>query len=236
MRVFYLCFVFFLTVILSPIGLAANASNYPVKWTSELKLQSIKEIPDLLVSPTYVKSQVKYVTDNRAVHGIAKTCKDFFHFTKKGFVAESNREINAENQFIKSCDPLIYLLHAKPAKRSYIRNFNIQKDYGLLPAKMIFPNLGSGHQPRGTLKKAFPHAQVTIMNPTSITLSSKKDDMKTSVSVFAWGNFSGGGYDQMLILIANHALLGTYHTYTPYVLTRKGANAPITVVKLPGQR
>jgi hypothetical protein len=236
MRLFYLCLIFFVTVFLSPISVAANTSHYPVKWTNELNLQSVKDIPGLLASPTYAGAKVQYVTDNKAVHGVAKTCNDFFRFAKKGFVAQNNIEVNAENQFIKHCDPLVYLLHSKPAKQSYIRDFDIQKDYGLLPAKLIFPNLGSGHQPKGSVKKAFPDVKVNAMTPTSITLSSKKDDMKTTVFVIAWGNFSGGGRDQLLVIIANHAMVGTYHSYMPYVLTREGAKAPITVVKLSGRR
>jgi hypothetical protein len=229
--------VFSLAVSLSPLStLAATGKSYPVQWTHQLKLQSIKDIPNLLASPTYVNTQVKFITDNRAQHAIAKTCNDYFHLTKKGYVAETNIELSAESWFIANCDPLIYLLHAKPAKFSQVRGFNIQKEYGLLPAKLIFPNMGSDPQPRGTLQKAFPHARVVATTPTSITLDSKKAGMKTSISVLAWGDFNGSGYDQMLVFIANYALQGTYHSYTPYVLTRTTAKAPLTVVKLPGQK
>jgi hypothetical protein len=234
MRLFYWLVVFVLGAFLPSTSLAANA-NYPVKWTTELQLQSIQEIPQLLTNPGYVQAEVKYVTDDKNQQAIAKTCNDYFELNKKGFVAQDNAAIDAESWFIKTCDSLIYLLHAKPAKYSYIRGFNLQNDYGLLPAEVIFPNLGDGGRPKGDVKTAFPDVQANLVSPTSIILSSAKAGMKTGVSVLGWGDFNGSGYDQMLVFIANYAMAGTYHFYTPFVLARKVANAPIEVVKLPGE-
>lgn len=202
------------------------ADNYPVIWTDQVKLNSLADIPKIL--STQKITEVQYSNDNTGQTAVAKTCEDYFKLRKAGFFPVNNMEIGQESYFKNTCDPLQYFQHAQPATMSYIRNFNLQTDYKLLPAAAIFPSLGNMPDPEGNLGTAFPDIQISgTPSKNSITVTSQNIGMEADISVLGWGDFTHSGNDQMLIFVANYALGGTYHSYTTYVLGKDSASAPI---------
>lgn len=217
-----------IALLMTVTSFAAGVDKYPVQWTSNLKLKSIAAIPQLFANPSYPGSQVNYVGGaNDAQMTVATTCNDYFKLTKKDYEPANNMEIAAESFFKLNCDPLLFLQHAKPAKQSFLRQFNLQKDFGLLPAKYVFPNLGDGAQPIGDVKTAFPDTTTSDASANHINLTSKAAGMTSDIRILGWGDFNGKGNDQMLIFVGNYTLQGTFHSYTVYVLSRDSNNAPL---------
>jgi hypothetical protein len=209
-------------------GLADSVDDYPVQWSPDLKLKSLADIPSFSVNQ--VIGAVEFSNDAKPV----TTCHEFFEQRKLGHFPTNNAESIAESFFINSCVPLIYLARGKSAKISYIRNFNLQKDYGLLPAADILPNTGDGPQPIGDLINAYPDLHVNSSKPNQIDIESKKAGLRAVISIIARGDFDNNGYDEILVTVANSVdkeSKGTYRTYSVYPFTRKEPNAPIIVAK-----
>lgn len=203
------------------------AANLPVTWTSEVKLNSVQSIPSLLTKQV---EPVKYVNDKNQT-AIASTCNDYFTLTKMGYSPADNTEIAKESFYKKTCEPLVTISNAQPAKISFIRNFSLKQDYKMLPASIIFPSL-SGEETPYDLKTVYPDVQVLKASNTSATLISRNADMESNVSILAFGDFNKDGYDDMLIFVAHHLVGGTYHSYDTYLLTRKSENGALIIIKL----
>jgi len=212
-------------LILIALSLNCFAAEYSVQWTPEISLSTLADIPSLLEREV---GEVQYT--NGKDSQIAKTCNEYFKLTKAGYYPQDNMQIAAESFFKKNCDALVALQQAQPAKSSFVRNFNLQKDYGLLPASVIFPNLAEKNSPPGDLKIAYPDTEIKVLNPYSVELMSKKAAMKSIVSILGWGDFNQDGYDDILMFIANYVLDGTYHSYSIFLLTRKNADAPLLLI------
>jgi len=218
--------VFILTILFSSTCLA---DNYPVIWTPVVQLKSLADIPKIL--STQKIAVVQYSNDNTGQTAVAKTCEDYFKLTNTGYFPINNMEIGQESYFKNTCDPLRYFQHAQPATISYLRNFDLEKDYKLLPAAAIFPSLGDMPDPEGNLGTAFPDLQISgTPSKNSITVKSQNIGMEADILVLGWGDFTHSGKDQMLIFVANYALGGTYHSYTTYVLSKDSAAASIVKV------
>lgn len=236
-------FLFLLTItgiFCSPIHCYAGADlAYPVSWTSDLcigagclQLKSLQDIPALLQSQDV--AEVRYInTQNQIV--TAKTCQDYFDFIHAGFVPLNNRAIAAESDFKETCDSLTALYHMRPAAVSYLRNFNLKKDYGTLPAAIVFPKFGdAARPPLGEVSTAYPDSQANLLNlsdPNNIELTTRAGGMMANMSVLGWGDFNGDGIDDMLIFIAQTALKGSDQYYSIYILTRYSQNGPFVVLK-----
>lgn len=205
------------------------AADYPVLWTENVNINSLSEIPQLLTKES--TTSVNYISD-KGQRAVANSCARYFELTKQGYYPENNKEISGESFFKMTCDPLNDLLHAKPAKQSYLRSFDIQKDYGLLPAAVVFPSLGESSDTKDNVKAAYPDVfvQTKMASKIAIDLVSKKAAMKSHVDILAWGDFNNDGYDDMLIFVANYVLQGTYHSYTTYILTKKSSDGAIEVI------
>lgn len=224
--------IYFLNVLLIfPLMITANQKEifkYPVRWTKGIQLNSLSDISQILLYKEF--GEVHYSHDQNQA-AIAKTCNDYLMLTKKGFFPENNAEVANESFFKKNCDALVYLSHAHPAKYSFIRNFDLQKDYGLLPAILILPNMIEG--PAGTVNEAYHDVRVQKRDKssrTSIELISKSAGLSADISILAWGDFNQDGYDDMLIFVAVYATGGTFHYYSTYALTRTSKDGPITKI------
>ncbi len=180
---------------------------------------------------------VKYVNEQNQ-SAVATTCNDYIKLNKEKYFTADNYNTAMESYFVTKCNALIVLENAQPANTSFVRNFNLQKDYGLLPAALIFPDLSGEEQQNGSLHELYSDIQIEKNQSDdkySITLSSEKAAATTVISILAWGDFSHSGLDEMLILVAVYAyhFEGSYRSYNTYILTRKSANAPLEEVKTP---
>lgn len=229
----FLRIIFFLLLVFGfTYCVAGGGEDYSPQWAASLALKSLKDIPYLLAKEVSSDNQVSYIND-KDQKVVAKTCNDYLRLTKHGFSPLNNCEIARESFFRSICEPLEELQHIQSAKYSYLRNFDLKKDYGLLPAALVFPNVGNGPQPHGDVKTCYSDTKVensVSSDKASITLTSQLAHMQTHMAVLAWGDFNQDGMDDMLVFVANYIPSGTYHFYSTYVLTRKSAHAPLSVI------
>lgn len=222
----------FLLIMASFLSISAYAADYPVTWTKDMKVKSLAAIPALLSADI---GKVHYI-DNNDQKAVATSCNNYFRLTKLGYYPANNAELAAESYFKEKCDPLLLLLHARPAAESHVRNFDLKNDYKELPAAIVFPSITDVESPIGPLNLAFPDVTVeespSPATSTTITLVTKAENMRAVISILAWGDFNHDRIDEMLVFVANYVPGGTYHSYTTYLLTKKSSSDPIVEVKI----
>lgn len=211
---------------------------YPVQWTSFVHLKNLNDIPVLLKSPDYVGNSVTYEKENFP-NQIAKTCQDYFRLAHENYSPSNNYEIAMESFFIHACEPLQFLSQAVPAQKSYLRNFNLHKDFKRLPVGLIFPALESSPseqdmRPLGTVYSDIQLNKKKLDNKNLIEISSKKAGLVANISLLAWGDFNHDGFDDLLIFVGNYDydFIGTYHSYNFYILTKTSKNGNFLELKM----
>lgn len=206
------------------------AGSYPVVITGALKIKSIDQIPQKMNEQNVVSIQF---TNSKNQKATADTCNEYFKLTKAGYLPANDTETAKEGYYRTVCQPLYYLEYAIPAKFSFVRDFDLSKDYKTLPAELIFPSLIVSSKPIGSLGSVFPDTQIMTNQPVtkySVDLISKKANMRAHVAVLAFGDFNRDGYDNILLFVAKYVLDGNFHDYSTYVLTRKVANGPFILL------
>lgn len=208
---------------------SALAETYPVSWSSALKLKSLSDIPQQLQQPI---NEV-ILTGPSSGPVTVKTCVEYLKLTREGYFPANNHEIAASSWLISACYPLRFLQTAIPAQQSYLRSFDLVKNYQQLPADVVFPDLESESQPQGDLATAYPDAKLKLRDNNSIELIESKIGMRAIVTLLAWGDYNHDGYDEMLIEVANYATDGSFHSYQMYVVAKTNSTAKITEINAP---
>jgi hypothetical protein len=131
--------------------------------------------------------------------------------------------------FNSSCEPLLYLKKAIPARISHLVDFSLDAD----PLKNLPPSLGviisgdttdrveEGVAEGMTWADLFPETVVESAEPTEIRL--RDDDCRIVLSLIAWGDFNGDGLEDALLFRCFYVIKGTLRHYEHVVLTRLGS-------------
>lgn len=203
-------------------------ASYPVKFTYLLKIA-----PTASVATEFNSKKVgvlRFTTSGKEIV-IATTCADYFNYGKQNYKLDKNQNETIE-QFKNFCQPLLYLMQAKPAKVSYLRDFDLAKEYGSLPVTMIFPDMeGDSH----AVPVEMAYSDTTLKNSMfdskySVTLTSSNSGREAVVSILAWGDFTDSGIDQMLIHVKTTTFDNTYQKSGTYIITRTSKNAPLSII------
>ncbi len=217
---------------LSGIGYA----GYPVLTTTKLPYRALLDAGTLLqqappfngVNPA--KVQLSKGNDTAS----AVTCNQYLSYRSKGYEPSNNAELAIASHFIDYCIPLQELTQTKAAKISNLRNFDLWSDYQLLPASLLMPALSGKGGPKGTFINAYPNATLKTMGANNIQLTNGSQIV--NVSVLAWGDYTGDGFDDMMLSVSHFVQGGTYHAYDIVWVTRTTPKGRITVVKSPSDK
>ncbi len=123
---------------LSLIGAASAAENgaYPIWWSDKLRLESLEQVEARLEGPFWDNggyTVYKGVGDER-VETTVDTCDVRRRLFEEGYYAGASQRYFAVYLWAM-CDALEKLATAKPAARSYVRNFVFDRNvFDLLPA------------------------------------------------------------------------------------------------------
>jgi len=203
-------------------------------------MENLGQIEELLDKPVDMsESRFKlYLTGPDKQRVLVTTGRQWFDLKCKGFYPYTTYDITMEGWFKISCEPLLYLKKAAPARVSYVADFRLDKD----PLKNLPPRLGpivSGDTrdrveegvARGmTWTDLFPETVVESAAPTKIDL--RCADNTIGLSLIAWGDFNGDGLEDVLLFHAFNVISGTLRCYKHVVLTRRSREDRLSVVPM----
>jgi hypothetical protein len=136
------------TPMLIVLASAAEAEDYPIQWTEYAGLNSLDEIEAILDQRGEGQTLERYDRrSGRVDKRHVENCNEFLAAVDDGWYANGTRlELGQFAWARASCGFLSRLRTAKPAKRSFVRNFTLREtapDY--LPARLEF-DLWTGEQ------------------------------------------------------------------------------------------
>lgn len=214
--------------------------NYAVRWTKHLTLDSLERLDTHLDKPVDMSRSggELHLTspDNEDQRIMVTTGRQYFDLKRRGFYPYTTYDITMESWFKAACEPLVYLKKAKPARISYIADFELNAD----PLTVLPPSLGpiiSGDEERWvkqgvaegkTWADLFPGTVVESSEPTKIHLKDK--DALIILSLIAWGDFNGDGFEDVLLYRCFYITVGTLRSYRHVVLTRRSSKDKLTIV------
>lgn len=220
----------------------AFAAEYPVRWTSEIKLKDSNEVDRLLdkrgnLSEAGEGMTLMLINDGgKEIDATNFSCKEYLSFTEKGFYPISNYDIAMDGWFKQICSPLKYLKNVAPSKVSYLEKFKLSD----APLKTLPLTLGlylSGDEgeradtafAKGIAWKDFsPEMKVKVKSQNHIELM--EGDSLTVITLLAWGDFNRDGTEDILLNVSHFIPSGTYHDYGHVILTRLKKNGKLVQI------
>ena len=161
------------------------------------------------------------------------SCANYDQAVKRGysyFVGPTHPGPQEEIHYdLRDCKIISLFKKAKPAKISYIRDFNVEQ-----LTEKNFITLAKG------FFGEFPITKVTDLKVYPATYSARmkfnentKHYVSASFKILGWGNFTGTGIDSLLIEVfaRSHSEHGRVTLDKVFLLTRKQPNAPLEIVR-----
>jgi hypothetical protein len=229
--------LFILSILTSP----ALASEYPVRWTSEVELKDLKEIDALLNKPAIADfgkdDSLTMELGGNQIEASNISCNEYFYLKYQGYEPLSNADQGAEGSSLKiPCHTLQYLKKAQPSKISYLHDFKLSAD----PLKNLPLTLGhhlssneevASARAKGLSWKEFePNAEVEVKNPNNISIviqDSEGEFAGTDISLLAWGDFNGDGIEDILLSVT-HFSGASGHDFSIAAITKTSKDRRIT--------
>ncbi len=232
---------------LSMVG-TGYATEYPVRWTSEVKLKDLKEIDALLNKPGFAGLGEDYpLTMELGGDQIAAgkvSCNEYFYLKYQGYEPSCNAAQEVEGSSFKiPCNTLQYLKKAQPSKVSFLQGFkltdnplkNLPLTLGLYLSSDEAKEVSIAREKRLTWKEFAPTAKVEVEDPNNISIDIQDSDGEVSgtyISLLAWGDFNGDGVEDILLSVT-HTTGGSYHDFAIAAITKIKKDGRITQLMTP---
>lgn len=224
---------------------AASPTNYPVRWTSEVRLESLDPVVvrkrlsekvklgdngsdnqlEMRRTPELSEDagvEVDDESDSRIIH----TGQDYLEALMLGYESFTTYSYAMQSFFIYDTLPVFaFYAVAAPSKQSWVSGFTI---HDLTPSNLSYAVLffkeGSADGPYGEYDKSltFEYKDTHYLNITSF------DEAEPSYSILlehlGWGDFSGDGIEDLLFKKTEYSLVGHFRDYSIIALTRKNSS------------
>lgn len=210
------------------------AGTLPVRWTAAVPMAAgdWPDVAKLLDRPVDIHTDKKMVLVEGKDEKSPTTGTEYLKLRDAGYTFKTNYDNMKEAWFKAATLPLVWLSRCKPARQSFLRDFDPAKDpqgtLAILPASVGF-DLASQHTD-GLWMKAWPGSTAkATAQPREIDVRDHEGG-QTILQVLAWGDSNGDGVEDCLLLVANYATEGTFKSYQYVTVTRRQANGPIVVL------
>jgi hypothetical protein len=195
-----------------------------VKWTIYVDLHDLREIPGLLQKRVTLPGKSQLVLDKTPV----TTCAQFLDLVERKIRPRTNAELARASFFEERCSTLKLLGQAHPSRASYVAGLRLTPTIiSLLP-----PTLGTAlsHADAVRAQVADVAGQSWVeFNPKLRAIQDGEARIQiientafvTTVTLLAYGDFTGDGIEDLLLFVTHRAAEGSYHADLHMVLTRK---------------
>ena len=210
-------------------ALAGEDSPYPVWWSPSLELESLDDIDERLQRKLWPEGHgidvYKEEYDTRE-EKIVDTCLSAIHLRQQGYYGKGNNNHKLLLYHLAKCRAIEMLKKARPAKRSYVRDFMLDHnsvDY--LPAMVeVGPGCDWLCRQHMANEKRIPWSQfvevVSVDVRSAVDMKVSTGPFGTRVKNLGRADFSGDGLEDLLIWADAWATEGTWGATEIYVLSR----------------
>jgi hypothetical protein len=183
-----------------------------VRWSPRLKLMSRQEIDKRLAEPFGDIFQGSAQGQKVSV----ASCADYLQVSGKGFQPDGPHAAGILHNDAVECVALNMLKWARDPRAGFLPGFQMTVNtLSVLPPELA-PAVSSETMEKeeaadalgGTWRSFAPPAQVRVVGPWRIVVT--QPNWSTQVTLYARGDFSGGGQEELLMRADYHALGGTY--------------------------
>lgn len=219
-------------------ALAAEDSPYPVWWSPSLELDSLDKIDERLQRKLWLDggeikvSKGGYRTGKKK---IIDTCASAIELSKKGYQGLNNPSHKVLLFQLAKCRAIEMLKRARPAEKSYVRDFVLNRDaLDYLPAMVsIAPSCGGVCWQYAANGRRIPWSKVeTFLNidaKSQREMIVETEGWRDWIEILARGDFNGDGFEDLLLKNTNGATQGTYGATDIFLLSRE---APYSVFRV----
>ena len=209
--------------------------NYPVRWTKNIKINSLGEIDSIL--DNYVDEyagkthELTLINDDGDKHKIT-AYRQYRDLQRKGYYPATNWDILYQFRFIENCTSLELIKKAKSSKKSYIKDFNLTDNpLESLPPILDLINYGEEIEKAEeaikqgkTWKEYDPTATFEIRDEHQIHIESQQIDIDSGNDIYitlqAWGDFDNDTVEDVLVFVTYFIKGASYRSCEHGLLTR----------------
>lgn len=205
---------------------------YEIEIYPPLKDKVNQPIAELKHAVVDTGGQGRLILKRNKTNKHVSSCAQYHSALQQGFTAYTNESRALVSFYTLWCGSLNWLAHAKTSTLSYVKNFNLTTDYASLPSQIFFTRLGDSHQAK-TLIEKYPDATLTSIQPTSITLDSKKSQLTMVINLLARADFSNNSQQDLLVSVAEFSHIDNFKHYGIYALQRNSKNGAFKKIEKP---
>ena len=214
---------------------------YPIWWSPNLGLEKLDDADKYLEDPASLGGDIPLIKDDGddRKEAIAESCGSLDRLLEKGFHAGfMMHSMRVVLYHLAKCDAIEMLLEAKPAKKSYVRDFILDSDsMDYLPA-MVNPSASCDRLCRQYVANERRISWKEFAGLDSRSMKYESDyRMKGEVSgshltleMLARADFNGDGLEDLLLMSHAGAVGGTWGTTNLYVLSRESPDGVLWVL------
>ena len=196
-----------------------------VQWSPLLKLENRKEIDQRLSQPFGDVFQGTVGGNSATI----SNCTEFLKISGKGFHAADNMQATVLHNDGVDCVALNMLRTAKAPRRHLLPGFEINSDsLRVLPPELspgvsweMIAKAKAAGEAGSSWKTYVPDANAVAIGENQISVS--QADWKTQVTLYARGDFSGRGNEEVLVRCDYAATKGTFRNSQLFLLAH-GSN------------
>ena len=214
---------------------------YPVWWSPVLELDSLDDIDERLARALWRETDegmplIKIDGDKRE-DVTASSCVELIRFDEQGYFGAGSHDQWVQQYLLAQCRAIEWLRRARPAERSFLREFVLDEEaIHLLPAMVdISPSCdflcrqNVANERRIPLGKFEPVFRVTVTSNEEIEIRTL--GAETDLSILARGDFNEDGLDDLLLLASTGATEGTWAGAEIYLVSREAPGAVLAVLE-----
>ena len=201
---------------------AVGDTSLEVRWTSALALNSLEEIDQALAAPWEYPLDVRQRSGKRE-RAVITNCLSYFDLTRQGF-----ESVPFASQLVlgADCHALRVLSKAVPARQSHVAGFQLNEkvidalppDLSLVVSNDDARKVAVANEKGLSWREFQPITRVTPEN--SYTVLVEGQGWRVRMKIYAYGDFTDDGVEDILVTTHGWLTEGTYATTRLLALTR----------------
>lgn len=191
-------------------------------------IQPIAQLRDNIVNTS---GQGRLILTKKSKKKYISTCNQYKKAQQQFYVPQNSYDPSINSFFVFWCGSLDWLEKAKPAKISYLQNYNLKLSFAKLPSSLFIKHASDNSLKTSTLIEKYPDATLIDIKPQTITVESKKTQVRMIISLLAKADFNNNGNQDLMLSVAQYSFNGNYQKYGIYVLSKNDAESVLKVVE-----
>lgn len=221
-------------------ALAAEQGPYPVWWSPSLELESLDKIDQRLarkINPDGEGFRIEVGLGKTRRTALASSCADIRALERQGQGAIASRDVHLRFTISEYCVPIETLKRARPAERSYVRDFVLNAEaLDYLPAMVSLSPSCDGmcrlyvaNERRISLNE-FGSGGYDVNEKSDYAFEIETDYDISQVEILARADFNFDGIEDLLVYVFAKAKEARWGARELFVMTREAPDAVLRVM------